>query len=81
VAYASAMKAFSTEGLIAVYRLLMDAMGAASTLHRSSPGAALHGELEEEYRKCQINTFGGGVVELMRDLVAAFGLNMRAYSR
>jgi 3-oxocholest-4-en-26-oyl-CoA dehydrogenase alpha subunit len=81
VAYASAMKAFSTEGLIDVYRLLMDAMGPASTLHRSSPGAALRGDLEEEFRKCQINTFGGGVVELMRDLVAAFGLNMRAYSR
>ena len=81
VAYASAMKAFSTEGLIAVYRLLMDAMGPASMLHRGSAGAALAGDLEEEYRKCQINTFGGGVVELMRDLVAAFGLNMRAYSR
>jgi hypothetical protein len=81
VAYASAMKAFSTEGLIAVYRLLMDAMGPASMLRRGSHGAALAGDLEEEYRKCQINTFGGGVVELMRDLVAAFGLNMRAYSR
>ncbi len=81
VAYASAMKAFSTEGLIEVYRLLMDAMGPASMLRRGSTGAALAGELEEEYRKCQINTFGGGVVELMRDLVAAFGLNMRAYSR
>ncbi|MCR9183762.1 MAG: acyl-CoA dehydrogenase family protein [Halieaceae bacterium] len=81
VAYASAMKAFSTEGLIEVYRLLMDAMGPASMLHRGSTGAALAGDLEEEYRKCQINTFGGGVVELMRDLVAAFGLNMRAYSR
>ena len=81
VAYASAMKAFSTEGLIEVYRLLMDAMGPASMLRRGSAGAALAGELEEEYRKCQINTFGGGVVELMRDLVAAFGLNMRAYSR
>ncbi|MAC32989.1 MAG: acyl-CoA dehydrogenase [Haliea sp.] len=81
VAYASAMKAFSTEGLIEVYRLLMDAVGPASTLHRDSPGAVLRGELEAEYRQCQINTFGGGVVELMRDLVAAFGLNMRAYSR
>lgn len=81
VAYASAMKAFSTEGLIEIYRLLMDAVGPASTLHRDSPGAVLHGELEAEYRQCQINTFGGGVVELMRDLVASFGLNMRAYSR
>ena len=62
VAYASAMKAFSTEGLIEVYRLLMDAMGPASMLRRGSTGAALAGELEEEYRKCQINTFGGGVV-------------------
>ncbi|PLW81892.1 acyl-CoA dehydrogenase [Kineobactrum sediminis] len=81
VAYASAMKAFSTEGLIEIYRLLMDAVGPTSTLHRDSVGTQLQGELEAEYRKCQINTFGGGVVELMRDLVAGFGLNMRAYKR
>jgi hypothetical protein len=39
------------------------------------------GELEDEYRKCQINTFGGGVTEVMRDLVAIFGLGMPAYAR
>lgn len=81
VAYASAMKAYSTEALIEVYRLLMDAVGADSTLSRDSAGAVLRGELEAQYRKCQINTFGGGVVELMRDLVARFGLGMQAYQR
>jgi alkylation response protein AidB-like acyl-CoA dehydrogenase len=81
VAYTSAIKTYSTEALIEVYRLLMDAVGPRSTIVRDSAGAVLHGELEAEYRKCQINTFGGGVVELMRDLVAGFGLGMSAYRR
>ncbi len=36
----------------------------------------LMGDLEHEYRRCQINTFGGGINELQRGLVANFGLNM-----
>ena len=50
-------------------------------LQSGSAGAALQGELEKEYRSCQINTFGGGVAEVMRDLVARFGLDMKAYKR
>lgn len=80
-AFASAIKAYSTECLIEVCRLLMEVVGAAGTYRRGSPAAALHGDLEEEYRKCQINTFGGGVAEVMRDLVAQFGLGMTAYKR
>jgi len=75
-AYSSAIKTYSTEALIDVYRLLMDALGPASALRRGSAGALLQGELEAEYRRCQINTFGGGVLEVMRDLVAQFGLGM-----
>lgn len=75
-AYSSAIKTYSTEALIEIYRLLMDAMGPASNLTRDSAGALLQGELEAEYRRCQINTFGGGVLEVMRDLVAQFGLGM-----
>lgn len=80
-ALASAIKTFSTEGMIEVFRLLMDAVGATSTLSGNSTGAALQGELELQYRRCQICTFGGGVVEVMRDLVAQFGLGMGAYRR
>jgi alkylation response protein AidB-like acyl-CoA dehydrogenase len=80
-AFASAMKAYSTECLIAVDKLMLEVTGMAGGYRRGSPGAALAGDLEEHYRKCQINTFGGGVAEVMRDLVAQFGLGMAAYSR
>ncbi|TXS95344.1 acyl-CoA dehydrogenase [Parahaliea maris] len=75
-AYSSAIKTFSTESQIEIYRLLIDAMGPAANLRAGSAGALLQGELEAEYRRCQINTFGGGVLEVMRDLVAQFGLGM-----
>ena len=80
-AFASAIKAYSTECLIAVDKLLLNVTGMAGGLRRGSPGAALNGDLEEHYRKCQINTFGGGIAEVMRDLIAQFGLGMSAYSR
>lgn len=80
-ALAAALKIYSTECLIEIYRLLMDVVGDASMLRWDSHGAVLAGDLETEYRKCQINTFGGGVAEVMRDLVASFGLGMRAYKR
>jgi hypothetical protein len=72
-AFASAIKAYSTECLIAVDKLMLNVTGMAGGLRRGSPGAALNGDLEEHYRKCQINTFGGGVAEVMRDLIAQFG--------
>ena len=80
-AFASAIKAYSTECLIAVDKLMLNVTGMAGGLRRGSPGAALNGDLEEHYRKCQINTFGGGIAEVMRDLIAQFGLGMSAYSR
>ena len=80
-AFSSAIKAYSTEAVIEVYRLLLDVVGSQGMLVRGSAGAQLHGELEDEYRRCQINTFGGGVAEVMRDLVASFGLGMTAYRR
>ncbi len=75
-AYTSAIKTFGTEVLIEIYRLLMQALGPRASLRRGSAGEVLQGDLEMAYRRCQINTFGGGVVEVMRDLVAQFGLGM-----
>ncbi len=75
-ALASALKVFSTEGLIEVCRLLMECLGPASLLRAKSSASVLVGDLENEYRLCQINTFGGGINELQRGIVANFGLNM-----
>ena len=75
-ALASALKVFSTEGLIEVCRLLMECLGPASLIRAKSSASVLVGDLENEYRLCQINTFGGGINELQRGIVANFGLNM-----
>jgi len=75
-ALASALKVFSTEGLIEVCRLLMESIGPSTLIRAESTAAVLLGDLEHEYRRCQINTFGGGINELQRGIVANFGLNM-----
>jgi alkylation response protein AidB-like acyl-CoA dehydrogenase len=80
-AFASAIKAYSTECLIAVDKLMLEVTGMAGGYRRGTAAAVLAGDLEEHYRKCQINTFGGGIAEVMRDLIAQFGLGMSAYSR
>jgi 3-oxocholest-4-en-26-oyl-CoA dehydrogenase alpha subunit len=73
---ASACKIFSTESYIRVLRLLLDVTGAAGLLRQGSTGALLNGRLEREYRRCQINTFGGGATEVLRDMVAQMALGL-----
>jgi hypothetical protein len=75
-ALASAVKVYSTEAIIEVVRLLMECVGPESMINNTSEGAVIRGELEREYRRCQINTFGGGVNEIQRGIVANFGLMM-----
>lgn len=75
-ARASSVKIFGTEELIEIYRLLLDVLGAPGLLKTDSPGAALHGEIELQYRACQINTFGGGVNEVQRQIVARMGVGL-----
>ena len=38
--------------------------------------ALLAGDVEAQYRRCQLNTYGGGSGEVMREMVATRGLNM-----
>jgi len=73
---ASACKVFSTETYIEVIRRLLEVTGSAGLLKQGSPGALLQGRLESEYRRCQINTFGGGATEVLRDMVAQMGLGL-----
>jgi alkylation response protein AidB-like acyl-CoA dehydrogenase len=71
---ASAMKVYGTELRIESLRLLMEVLGPAATLKTGSPGAVLGGALEGEYRAAIVGTFGGGVNEIQREIVAAAGL-------
>jgi alkylation response protein AidB-like acyl-CoA dehydrogenase len=73
---ASATKVFGTEFYLEAFRLLMEVLGPSSYLKEDTPGAVLHARLEHSYRGLIILTFGGGVNEVQRDLIAVFGLGM-----
>jgi alkylation response protein AidB-like acyl-CoA dehydrogenase len=74
--FPSAIKVYSTEIMIEICRLLMDTIGPHSLIAPGNEGSVLHGDLEHEHRRALINTFGGGVVEVLRGLVATHGLGM-----
>ena len=75
-AESSSIKVFGTERIIEVTRLLLGVVGAAGYLVPGSPGAVLRGRVEATGRQAQINTFGGGVNEVQREIVATAGLGM-----
>jgi len=77
----SAVKVYGTEAVIAVYRKLLGILGAAGWVRAGSAGAALRGAVERAGRSAQINTFGGGVNEIQREIVAAAGLGMARGTR
>jgi alkylation response protein AidB-like acyl-CoA dehydrogenase len=77
----SAVKVFGTETHVEVYRLLLGVVGSLGYLREGSPEAVLHGQLERAARAAQINTFGGGVNDVQRDIVAAAGLKMARQPR
>jgi len=77
--FPSAIKVYSTEIMIEICRLLMDVVGPHALIAAGSDGNVLHGNLEHEYRRATINTFGGGVVEVLRGLVATHGLGMPSH--
>jgi alkylation response protein AidB-like acyl-CoA dehydrogenase len=76
VADASSTKVFGTELSIEVYKALMEIVGPAATFDRGSPGAVLAGRLARSFQGALILTFGGGVNEVQRDLIALFGLGL-----
>jgi len=80
-AMASAAKVYSTETVIEVYRLLLEVVGMPGAMRPGSAGCVLRGELETEWRHCQINTYGGGVNEIQRELIATFGLGLPRAAR
>jgi alkylation response protein AidB-like acyl-CoA dehydrogenase len=73
---AGATKAYGTETHIDVYRSLLGILGAAGRIRPESPGALLAGQIEQISRQGMVNTFGGGVNEVLRDMVATMGLGL-----
>ncbi|MFB8106174.1 MULTISPECIES: acyl-CoA dehydrogenase family protein [unclassified Streptomyces] len=77
---ASGVKFAGTESAVEVYRMCQEVVGEAAFLRRGSPGCfgagGDRGELERMNRAAQINTFGGGVSEVQREIVATMRLGM-----
>ncbi|MFD4479548.1 acyl-CoA dehydrogenase family protein [Streptomyces sp. NPDC058471] len=79
---ASGVKFVGTESAVEVYRICQEVTGEAGLVRAGSPGSltlgtAGEGELERMNRAAQINTFGGGVSEVQREIVATMRLGMR----
>ncbi|MCK7623267.1 acyl-CoA dehydrogenase family protein [Streptomyces sp. RS10V-4] len=74
---ASGVKFAGTESTVEVYRMCQEVVGDTALLRAGSPGAYGDGELERMNRAAQINTFGGGVSEVQREIVATMRLGMR----
>jgi alkylation response protein AidB-like acyl-CoA dehydrogenase len=81
VANASAAKVFGTETHAAVCRTLFDLLGSAGVRRLGSPGAPLDGRVDVLTRGAIVNTFGGGVNEVLRDLICTSELGMPRGSR
>lgn len=85
------MKFAGTESAVETYRICQQIAGDAGWVRAGSPGAfgdtgggaagVGEGELERMNRAAQINTFGGGVSEVQREIVATMRLGMRRGKR
>ncbi|MFH7593947.1 acyl-CoA dehydrogenase family protein [Streptomyces racemochromogenes] len=76
---ASGVKFLGTESAVEVYRICQEVVGEEALVR--GPGAFLGGELERMNRAAQINTFGGGVSEVQREIVAMMRLGMKGRKR
>lgn len=80
-AFACAAKVHGVESLVAACRDLLQVLGLGGLVRHGSEAALIAGDVEAQYRRCQINTYGGGSGEVMREMVAVRGLNMPRTSR
>jgi alkylation response protein AidB-like acyl-CoA dehydrogenase len=76
MAEASALKVMGTEFFVEAYDLLLEIVSAAGIVREGEPGALFGGRLENAYRSATTLTFGGGVNEVQRDIIAMAGLGM-----
>lgn len=78
---ASAAKVFATETVIDVYRQLLEITGSAGLRITDQPWRMDTGRLAIMNLAAQINTFGGGVAEIQREIVAWSRLEMTRSAR
>ncbi|MFD9354786.1 acyl-CoA dehydrogenase family protein [Streptomyces sp. NPDC060031] len=76
---ASGVKFLGTESTVEVYRICQEVVGEEALVR--GPDAFAGGELERMNRAAQINTFGGGVSEVQREIVAMMRLGMKGRKR
>jgi len=74
MAASSAVKVMGTEFFVECYRTLVEIVGTAGIIKADEPGALFDGLLEYAYRFAPTLTFGGGVNEVQRDIIAMAGL-------
>jgi 3-oxocholest-4-en-26-oyl-CoA dehydrogenase alpha subunit len=75
----SMVKVLTSETAIEIYRILLGVLGPVGHLAPGTPsseGALVAGRLERLARHSQINTFGGGVNEIQRELIAVSALGL-----
>jgi alkylation response protein AidB-like acyl-CoA dehydrogenase len=77
----STVKVLTSESVVEVYRILAGVLGPVAHLAAGSSGALLAGRLERAARHAQINTFGGGVNEIQRELIVMKALGVHRSSR
>jgi alkylation response protein AidB-like acyl-CoA dehydrogenase len=75
-AEASTVKVFGSESFVRIYALLLEVLGPRGIVKAGSPGAILRGRIEMYYRTTLVLTFGGGVNEVQRDIIAMAGLGL-----
>ncbi len=75
-AEAGGAKIYGTETQIEVQRALLRVLGAGGRYRPTSRAAVLAGEVEQISRQGIVNTFGGGVNEVLRDMVATMALGL-----
>jgi alkylation response protein AidB-like acyl-CoA dehydrogenase len=78
---AAAAKVYGTETHIDVYQTLLGVLGPSGRIRSDGTGAELAGEVEQMSRQSTVNTFGGGVNEVLRDMIASQGLGAVAPRR
>ena len=76
MADASAMKVMGSEFFVECQNLLLEIVGSAGLVVGGEPAALFDGKLEAAYRAATTFTFGGGVNEVQRDIIAMAGLGM-----
>jgi 3-oxocholest-4-en-26-oyl-CoA dehydrogenase alpha subunit len=76
MAEASAVKVMGSEFFVECYRALLEIVEGAGLVKHGEPGALFGGLLEQAYRGATTLTFGGGVNEVQRDIIAMAGLGL-----